>query len=66
MMCGARVLHPAKSRPTVISGKPIVAALVASVDEQFVQYPASMRIQDPHEHHASRAYVLRLMCGALC
>jgi hypothetical protein len=36
------VTHPG---PTSVEGTPSVAAVVASVDDSFVQYPASMRLQ---------------------
>jgi eukaryotic translation initiation factor 2C len=42
MIVGMDVTHPG---PTSISGTPSVAAVVASVDDYFVQYPASMRVQ---------------------
>jgi eukaryotic translation initiation factor 2C len=43
MVVGMDVTHPnPKSRP----GTPSIAAIVASVDSAFVQYPASLRIQE--------------------
>jgi hypothetical protein len=42
MIVGMDVTHPG---PTSISGTPSVAAVVASVDDHFVQFPASMRVQ---------------------
>jgi eukaryotic translation initiation factor 2C len=43
MMVGADVTHPG---PTSIDGTPSIAAVVASVDNAFVQYPASLRLQE--------------------
>ena len=42
MIVGMDVTHPG---PTSIPGTPSIAAVVASVDDTFVQFPASMRIQ---------------------
>ena len=43
MIVGADVTHPG---PTSIDGTPSIAAVVASVDAHFVQYPASLRLQE--------------------
>ena len=43
MMVGIDVTHPG---PGSIEGTPSIAAVVASVDDSFVQFPASMRIQE--------------------
>ena len=43
MIVGADVTHPG---PTSIDGTPSIAAVVASVDNHFVQYPASIRLQE--------------------
>lgn len=43
MIVGADVTHPG---PTSIDGTPSIAAVVASVDTHFVQYPASIRLQE--------------------
>jgi eukaryotic translation initiation factor 2C len=42
MIVGMDVTHPG---PTSVEGTPSIAAVVASVDDSFVQFPASMRIQ---------------------
>jgi hypothetical protein len=42
MMVGIDVTHPG---PGSREGTPSIAAVVASVDDSFVQFPASMRIQ---------------------
>ena len=42
MVVGMDVTHPG---PTSVPGSPSIAAVVASVDDTFVQFPASMRIQ---------------------
>lgn len=43
MIVGADVTHPG---PTSVDGTPSIAAVVASVDGYFVQYPASIRLQE--------------------
>jgi len=43
MMVGIDVTHPG---PGAREGTPSIAAVVASVDDNFVQFPASMRIQE--------------------
>ena len=42
MMVGIDVTHPG---PGSREGTPSIAAVVSSVDDSFVQFPASMRIQ---------------------
>ncbi|KAH7919917.1 Piwi-domain-containing protein [Leucogyrophana mollusca] len=42
MVVGMDVTHPG---PTSVDGTPSIAAVVASVDSTFVQFPASMRVQ---------------------
>ena len=42
MMVGIDVTHPG---PGSKDGTPSIAAVVASVDDNFVQFPASIRIQ---------------------
>lgn len=42
MVVGMDVTHPG---PSSVSGTPSIAAVVASVDDKFVQFPASMRLQ---------------------
>jgi hypothetical protein len=44
MVLGADVTHPS---PLSAPGTPSIAAVVASVDSDFIQYPASLRIQQP-------------------
>jgi len=43
MMVGIDVTHPG---PGSREGTPSIAAVVASVDDSFVQFPASLRIQE--------------------
>ena len=43
MLVGMDVTHPG---PSTVKGTPSIAAVVASVDANFAQYPASMRIQE--------------------
>jgi eukaryotic translation initiation factor 2C len=43
MMVGIDVTHPG---PTSLPGTPSVAAVVASIDQDFAQFPASLRIQE--------------------
>jgi eukaryotic translation initiation factor 2C len=43
MLVGMDVTHPG---PSTVKGTPSIAAVVASVDLRFSQYPASMRIQE--------------------
>lgn len=52
MIVGADVTHPG---PTSIDGTPSIAAVVASVDMHFVQYPASMRLQETKKEVRERA-----------
>ncbi|KAI0065147.1 Piwi-domain-containing protein [Artomyces pyxidatus] len=42
MMIGIDVTHPG---PNSVGGTPSIAAVVASVDKDFVQFPASLRLQ---------------------
>ena len=46
MLVGIDVTHPSIASPT---GTPSIAAVVANVDDEFAQYPASMTI-----HQADR------------
>jgi hypothetical protein len=46
MVVGMDVTHPG---PTSMRGTPSIAAVVASVDDRFVQFPASLRIQKTKE-----------------
>lgn len=43
MIVGADVTHPG---PASVDGTPSIAAVVASIDGHFVQYPASLRLQE--------------------
>jgi hypothetical protein len=43
MLVGIDVTHPG---PGSVKGTPSIAAVVASVDSQYAQYPASMEIQE--------------------
>lgn len=51
MIIGIDVTHPS---PTSREGSPSIAAVVASVDDSFVQYPASLRIQKPDPGRESK------------
>jgi len=46
MMVGIDVTHPGVGTQ---EGTPSIAAVVASIDDKFVQFPASMRIQKAHQ-----------------
>ncbi|KAF9024374.1 Piwi-domain-containing protein [Hymenopellis radicata] len=54
MIIGIDVTHPG---PGARWGTPSIAAVVASVDSKFVQYPASMRIQKPDPNRMSKEMV---------
>lgn len=43
MLVGIDVTHPG---PGSVKGTPSIAAVVASIDELYAQYPASMEIQE--------------------
>jgi eukaryotic translation initiation factor 2C len=51
LVLGADVTHPS---PASAPGTPSIAAVVASVDQNFVQYPASLRIQQPDPSKESK------------
>ena len=51
MLVGMDVTHPS---PGMVKGFPSIAAVVASCDETFMQYPASMRIQRPDPKKMSK------------
>jgi eukaryotic translation initiation factor 2C len=59
LVLGASVMHPG---PGSARGTPSIAAVVASVDENFVQYPASLRIQQSHSEVCRS--VTRFICGS--
>ena len=43
MLVGMDITHPGKGS---VKGTPSIAAVVASCDSSFIQYPASMRLQE--------------------
>jgi eukaryotic translation initiation factor 2C len=51
MVIGADVSHPS---PLSAEGTPSVCSMVASVDKDFVQYPASLTIQQPDFNKESK------------
>ncbi|KAJ6510612.1 argonaute-like protein [Mycena sanguinolenta] len=57
MMVGIDVTHPG---PGSREGAPSIAAVVASVDDNFVQFPASMRIQKPDPNRESKEMLSEL------
>ncbi|KAJ7747645.1 argonaute-like protein [Mycena maculata] len=57
MMVGIDVTHPG---PTSREGSPSIAAVVASVDANFVQFPASLRIQKPDLNRESKEMLSEL------
>ncbi|KAJ7086385.1 argonaute-like protein [Mycena belliarum] len=57
MMVGIDVTHPS---PGSREGSPSIAAVVASVDPNFVQFPASMRIQRPDPNRESKEMLSEL------
>jgi eukaryotic translation initiation factor 2C len=59
LVLGASVMHPG---PGSARGTPSIAAVVASVDENFVQYPASLRSQQTHSE--VRRSVTCFICGS--
>jgi eukaryotic translation initiation factor 2C len=50
MVVGMDVTHPG---PGSSKGAPSIAAIVASTDAKFAQYPASLRIQEPKKEAIS-------------
>ena len=54
MIVGIDVTHPG---PTSREGTPSIAAVVASVDDSFVQFPASMGVQQSKKE-ASALFLL--------
>ncbi|CAL1709613.1 unnamed protein product [Somion occarium] len=54
MLVGMDVTHPG---PGTVSGTPSIAAVVASVDQNFGQFPASLKIQESKKE-ATRSKVL--------
>ncbi|KAJ7235089.1 ribonuclease H-like domain-containing protein [Mycena haematopus] len=57
MMVGIDVSHPG---PGSREGAPSIAAVVASVDDNFVQFPASLRIQRPDPNRESKEMLSEL------
>ncbi|KAF7290752.1 Argonaute-like protein [Mycena indigotica] len=57
MMVGIDVTHPS---PTSREGAPSIAAVVASVDDDFVQFPASLRLQKPEQNRQSKEMLTEL------
>jgi hypothetical protein len=57
MMVGIDVSHPG---PGSREGAPSIAAVVASVDNDFVQFPASLRIQQPDPNRESKEMLSEL------
>ncbi|KAJ7471966.1 argonaute-like protein [Mycena latifolia] len=57
MLVGIDVTHPG---PTSREGSPSIAAVVASVDDNFVQFPASLRIQRPDPNRESKEMLSEL------
>jgi eukaryotic translation initiation factor 2C len=58
MLVGMDVTHPGFG---TVKGTPSIAAVVASVDNKFGQYPASLRIQQ-----SKKEVCQFLRCGRLC
>lgn len=56
MVVGMDVTHPS---PTSISGTPSVAAVVASVDDTFAQFPVSLRVQKGRQEVSSSTALFR-------
>lgn len=65
MMVGIDVTHPG---PGSREGTPSIAAVVSSVDDNFVQFPASLRIQETKKEvrrsllFCSEIYILYYRC----
>lgn len=57
MMVGIDVTHPG---PGSREGTPSIAAVVASTDNNFVQFPASLRIQQTKKEVFENANFLQL------
>lgn len=60
MIMGIDVTHPS---PNSLPGSPSIAAVVASVDDNFVQFPASLSLQKPDWNKDSKE-VRRLPAGS--
>lgn len=57
MMVGIDVTHPG---PSSVQGTPSIAAVVASVDKDFVQFPASLRLQKSKQEVSLRSHRVHL------
>ncbi|KAI0660235.1 Piwi-domain-containing protein [Cubamyces menziesii] len=57
MVMGIDVTHPS---PKSLPGSPSIAAVVASVDDNFVQFPASLSLQKPDWNKESKEMVEKL------
>ncbi|KAI0773186.1 Piwi-domain-containing protein [Trametes elegans] len=57
MVMGIDVTHPS---PRSIPGSPSIAAVVASIDDNFIQYPASLKLQKPDWNKESKEMVEKL------
>ncbi|CDO74313.1 hypothetical protein BN946_scf184800.g2 [Trametes cinnabarina] len=57
MVMGIDVTHPS---PKSLPGSPSIAAVVASVDDNFVQFPASLSLQRPDWNKDSKEMVEKL------
>ncbi|CCL98880.1 uncharacterized protein FIBRA_00887 [Fibroporia radiculosa] len=57
MLVGIDVTHPG---PASVRGSPSIAAVVASVDDQFFHYPASLSLQKPDRNKESKEMVTDL------
>ncbi|KAH9850924.1 Piwi-domain-containing protein [Lenzites betulinus] len=57
MIMGIDVTHPG---PKSLPGSPSIAAVVASIDDNFVQFPASMTLQKPDWNKESKEMVEKL------
>jgi hypothetical protein len=54
MLVGMDVTHPPAALVKKISGLPSIAAVVASCDDTFMRYPASLRLQRPDKGKLSK------------
>ena len=58
MLVGIDVTHPG---PSSVAGSPSIAGVVASVDQDFVQFPASLRLQKSKQEVSYQlSYLLRV------
>jgi eukaryotic translation initiation factor 2C len=59
MLIGCDVTHPS---PGSLEGTPSIAAVVASNDNNFAQYPASLRLQESRKEVSGRPNTALLHC----